>query len=793
MAKIEIDGKPFEAKDNQMIIEVADEVGIPIPRFCYHKKLSIAANCRMCLVEVEKMPKAVPACATPIADGMKVYTKSTKAIAAQKAVMEFLLINHPLDCPICDQGGECELQDISMGYGPDISRFTEGKRVVHDEDLGSLIATDMTRCIHCTRCVRFGEEVAGFRELGATGRGEKMRIGTYIKHNIQSEISGNIIDICPVGALTSKPFRFRARAWEMNQHSTIAGHDCLGSNIYVHTRRNEIMRVVPHENEDVNETWISDRDRFSYLGLNHPDRIETPMLKKEGKWQEIEWEEALEYAVKQLQKIIENDTPEQIAAIASPSSTLEECYLLQKLMRSLDVHNIDHRIKQSDFVDQAFSPVFYGSEIPYADLEKQDAILLVGSNLQREQPLAAVRVRKAALSGGKISALNVIDYDFHFDLSDKIISTPLQMAYQLASIIKSVSNYDVPRVVKQLLAEVEITETSQKIAQQLLDADQAVILLGAIAMNHQQAATIRSLAECLADVTGARIIYMTEGANSAGASLAGLLPHRLAGGERDSHPGLDVSLAFKAQLKAYILMGLEPELDCANGRQVLRALQQADLVIALSAYCNDQMREYADLILPIVPFTETSGTFVNVEGRWQTFKACTRPYAQARPGWKVLRVLANLFSVSGFDYVSTDEIREELNLLLAASKFSGPGWYQPRNLRVKSKAAIDHIGEWPVYAVDSIVRRSQALQESATSESIQCNMNQQLADKLQLMDQQQLIITQGKRAVKLPLKVNSRIADDSVVLAYGVHETIEVSDLFEPLQLQVHNSQRDLG
>jgi len=386
MTTIEINGKPCQAKDGNMIIEVADAHGINIPRFCYHKKLSIAANCRMCLVEVENAPKPMPACATPIAQGMKVHTDSPKALAAQTAVMEFLLINHPLDCPICDQGGECELQDVAMGYGKDISRFNEGKRVVADENLGSLIATDMTRCIHCTRCVRFGEEVAGIRELGATGRGEHMRIGTYIKQAMQSEISANIIDLCPVGALTSKPFRFKARAWELQQAAAIAPHDCLGSNVDLHIRQQEVMRVVPKENEAINETWLSDRDRFSYLGLRHEQRLAKPMIKKNGQWQESDWQQALEYTVTGLKQTIKQHGAAQLAALGSPSATVEELFLLQKLMRALGCHNIDHRLQQTDFADQASAPLAPICQLPYAELENQQAILLVGSDLPREQP-----------------------------------------------------------------------------------------------------------------------------------------------------------------------------------------------------------------------------------------------------------------------------------------------------------------------------------------------------------------------------------------------------------------------
>ena len=417
MANIEIDGQAFEVENGKMIIEVADEAGIYIPRFCYHKKLSVAANCRMCLVEVENGRKTVPACATPITNGMKVFTKSKEAIRSQQAVMEFLLINHPLDCPICDQGGECELQDLSMGFGHDSTTYGESKRAVKDDDLGPLIETEMTRCIHCTRCVRFGDEIAGVRELGATGRGEKTQIGTYIKHSMTSEVSANIIDLCPVGALTSKPYRFTARAWEMTQHESVAPHDCLGSNLFLHVRRNSLMRTVPKEHDDLNETWLSDRDRFSYLGLNSPERASQPLIKRNGQWEVVDWPTALKFAADGMSRVVKQHGPEQLAAFASSSSTLEEFYLLQKLMRGMGVNNIDHRLQQTDFRDQDGQPMQPTSSLPYAELENQDSLFIIGCNLEKELPLAGVRVRKAFRNGAKICALNPVDYDYHFDVA----------------------------------------------------------------------------------------------------------------------------------------------------------------------------------------------------------------------------------------------------------------------------------------------------------------------------------------------------------------------------------------
>lgn len=703
MASIEIDGKKLDVQAGKMIIEVADEVGIAIPRFCYHKKLSVAANCRMCLVEVEKAPKVMPACATPVTDGMKVFTKSTKAIAAQKAVMEFLLINHPLDCPICDQGGECELQDVSMGFGEGISHFSEGKRVVADENLGSLIATEMTRCIHCTRCVRFGEEVAGLPELGVTFRGEKERIGTYVEHTLQSEISGNVIDLCPVGALTSKPFRFTARAWELQQYASIAPHDCLGSSIHVHVKNNKVMRVVPKENEAINETWLSDRDRFSYLGLD-VDRLEQPVIKKNGQWQPVDWETALTLVVTQLKQVIEQHGASQLGALASSSATIEEHYLLQKLCRGLGSHNIDHRLQQSDFSDQDDAPLFPRATLPYAELESQKAILLIGSHLHHEQPLAAVRVRKAALAGARVMVINPEDYSFNFEVTHKLIDQ--QLPRLLAEVVVALDN-------KQL-AGIKPSEKAQQIAAALRASDKSVLVLGALAHNHPQAATLRYLTALIAQLSGSHLMPMTSGANSAGAWLAGAVPHRSVAGDALKTPGLNAQKMLSNKLKAYILLGIEPELDCVNPSLALQALQAADFVCVLSPYTNQTMLEYAHLILPIAAFTETAGTTVNVEGRWQSFHGCVKPFGQARPAWKVLRVLGNLFALEGFDYAHSEEVRDELKNLVDQAVFKPSQSYQ-LDSKVLDEKISSPIVQWPIYGIDSIVRRAVALQRTGIS------------------------------------------------------------------------------
>ena len=534
MANIEINGKPLQVADGAMVIEAADNAGITIPRFCYHNKLSVAANCRMCLVEVEKVAKPVPACATPVTDGMKIFTKSTMALEAQKSVMEFLLINHPLDCPICDQGGECELQDIAVGFGQDLSRYTEQKRVVADKDIGPLIATEMTRCIHCTRCVRFGQEVAGIMELGATGRGENMRIGTYVERTVASELSGNVIDLCPVGALTSKPYRYTGRPWENDHSKSISAHDCLGSNIEIETRRNNVMRVLPADNESINELWLSDRDRFSYLGLKHQDRLQSPMIKQGNEWKEVDWQTALNYAYEGLKTVINKDGIENIGALVSPSATVEEMYLAQKLMRGLGSNNIDHRLRQSDFSDQDIAPQFPALGQSLDELENNDAILLVGSWIRKDQPIAGHRVRKASRNGAKIMTVNAVDFDFNFPVEEKIITSPSDMVSSLAEITKALltlSGNKAAEGLDALLSNIKTSDACLDIAKHLHSAEKATVILGTQAMLQPQLADLRALSNMIAELSGATITTLSDGANAAGAWLTGAIPHRACGGE----------------------------------------------------------------------------------------------------------------------------------------------------------------------------------------------------------------------------------------------------------------------
>lgn len=774
MANIEIDGKKINARNGAMIIEAADEAGIFIPRFCYHRKLSIAANCRMCLVEVEKVAKPLPACATPVTDGMKIFTKSPKAIDSQKGVMEFLLINHPLDCPICDQGGECELQDIAMGYGNAYSEFREKKRVVKDKNLGPLIATDMTRCIHCTRCVRFGEEVAGLRELGATGRGEHMEIGTYVTHTVTSELSGNVIDLCPVGALTSKPFRFSARAWEMVQRDTVAPHDCLGSNLHVHVWDNKVMRVVPRDNEAINETWISDRDRFSYQALNSSDRLKTPKIKQGGSWKDADWETALNATVDGIKSVFKNRGAAQVGVLASPAATLEELYLLQKLSRSLGIANIDHRIRQMDFSDQDIAPSFPWLGQSIEDLERLDSVLLVGSNIRTDQPMAAHRLRKAAQNGAKVMCVNSVDYNFYIPIAEKRICSPVNMVVELAAVLKALvtkSGKTAPEGLQPMLADISVQSSHETIAEQLMSGDRSSVLLGPQAINHPQFSVLRALANNIAQLSGSRIGYLSEAGNSSGAWIAGVVPHRGTGGEAVVAEGLNAREMFANPLKAYILLDLEPEVDSAAPHAAFNAMMDADFVVVMTPFNSSRYQQYANVLLPIAPFTETAGTFVNAEGRWQSINGVAVPLGETRPAWKVLRVLGNLFACDGFDFVSSEEIREEVREKCVNIKTDNAmPWRCPATLNNVTDKIV-RITELQTYAWDSLQRRATALQSTPDAKEAAIIINESMANRLGLADGDRATATQNGAKVVLPVRVDDSVADDSVLIHSGLEET----------------------
>ena len=668
IVNIEVDGKPVEARPGQMIIEVTDEIGAYVPRFCYHDKLSVAANCRMCLVDIEGAPKPIPACAQPVSEGMKVFTKSPRAIAAQKATMEFLLINHPLDCPICDQGGECELQDLAIGYGRDVSRYNDGKRVVKDKNLGPLVSTDMTRCIHCTRCVRFGEEIQGKPQLGTTLRGENVEISTYVEQNIDHELSANIIDLCPVGALNNKPYRYSARAWEMVQHATVAPHDCVGTNIFAHVLRGTVKRIVPRTNEAINESWIPDRDRFSYEAIYSSDRLLRPRIKESGEWRDLDWEDALEAAADALKD------SDSTGLLASPSATVEEGHLLSRLADHLGIANIDHRIERRDFSDQDNDPAFPWLGCSIAELEEQDAILVIGSNIRQEAPILAHRIRKAALGGASVSFVSSVEHEYFFDV-DHYLSG--------GGLLDLLSGKGV-----------------EPILEKLSKADNALVLLGNIAGRHGSFSAVRALAAEIADKAGAKLGTLSPGANSAGLSLAGVLPR----GTEGQHAGamLDESL------DTVMLLGVEPDADIHATEDAVAKLEKQRFVIALTPFVSDALLEAADLLLPVGTFAETSGTYVNIEGTWQSFAGVASPVGEARPAWKVLRVLGNLVDADGFDYVTSegvlDECKSGLGDVVAESFAAG------KTATANAADLSDEEIDTPLYSVDGLVRRARALQ-----------------------------------------------------------------------------------
>jgi len=787
MLNIEIDGVPLRAPRGSMIIHAADDAGIQIPRFCYHKKLPIAANCRMCLVEVEKAPKPMPACATPVMEGMKVFTRSARAKSAQRGVMEFLLINHPLDCPICDQGGECELQDVAMGYGKDISRFVEKKRVVKDKNIGPLIATEMTRCIHCTRCIRTLEVVGGVKELGATGRGMHTTIGTYVERSVDSEMSGNVIDVCPVGALTSKPFRFSARAWEIRQHNSIAPHDCLGSNIHVHTYQNRVMRVVPRENESINETWLSDRDRFSYEGLNSSERLLAPMIRVNDAWEICDWDTALDAVAEGLTAVRDAHGAEQIGAWVSPSATTEELYLMQKLMRGFGSGNIDHRLRQGDFSDQQAAPAFPWLGQALQALDELDAVLLIGANIRKQQPIAAHRLLKAERAGCRIMSVNPVDFDFSFAQAEKIITAPAGMVDALAGIALALQELTGNRDdhhLDALLENASPQDSHRAIAAALHEAGNATVLLGPLAEMHPQFAALRALARLINELGGARLGYLPQGGNAAGAWLAGAVPHRGPGGKQARTTGQDFGAMLAGQLKGVCLLGIEPEYDTIDPSCSMTSLEQADFVVVMNSYVTESMQHYADVLLPIAPFTETSGSFVNAEGHWQSFNAVVSAAGESRPGWKVLRVLGNLLDLEGFDYTSSKDIQDELHLAVGDVRPDNSTDITAVPVSRDRADRLQRIAEVPIYSVDAVVRRARALQQTRDAGGVTARMNAAQAETLGFEDGQPIRVRQqaGKWA-SMPLGIDAAVPDGCVLIPTGCPGTESLCLPFGPIDI----------
>jgi NADH-quinone oxidoreductase subunit G len=709
-----IDGVAVKAKKGAMIIHATDQNGRYVPRFCYHDKLPVAANCRMCLVEVEKAPKPLPACATPVAEGMKIFTRSPNALAAQKATMEFLLINHPLDCPICDQGGECELQDLAMGFGRDIARFSERKRVVKDKNIGPLVSTDMTRCIHCTRCVRFGQEIAGIQELGTTGRGENTEIGTFIERSVDHELSGNIIDLCPVGALNSKPFRYRGRSWEMVQQPLVSPHDGTGTNLYAHVLRGKVMRVVPRPNEAINETWIADRDRFSYEGIYSQDRLAAPMVREHGVWKTVGWDVALGAAAEALKAHAVS-----LGVLASPSSTTEELYLLARLARGLGSADIDHRLRMADFRDGAIDPRAPSLGMPVADVEGLTSLLVVGSNLRSEAPMLAHRVRKAAARrGAKVAFLNPAGYKYLFPVAASLVSPSPALLADLIGVVAaaaSAAGAALPAPLARAAAVVTVGAAHRELAAALATGERRAIWLGALALRHPAFADLRAAAVELSRLTGATLGVLAEGGNAAGAWLAGAVPHREAGGVPAARAGLDARAMLEQPRRSYLLFGgIEPSEDLGDEAAVARAqaaLARAEQVIAITPYATDELRSLAHVLLPMGSFAETSGTYVSLDGTWQSVPGAARAVGESRPGWKVLRVLGNLTGLDGFDYQSSEDVLAELRARCAAvGEGAAPSAFSPVSRTVELAGAAVSVVDVPIYRVDALVRRAPALQ-----------------------------------------------------------------------------------
>ncbi len=786
--EIEVDGQTIQARKGSMLIEATDGAGIDVPRFCYHKKLPVVANCRMCLVEVEKAPKPLPACATPVSQGMRVWTASPTALDAQRGTLEFLLINHPLDCPVCDQGGECELQDLSLGYGEGISRFTEGKRAVPDEDLGPLIATDMTRCIHCTRCVRFGEEIAGVKELGATGRGEDMRIGTYVGRMMTSELSGNVIDLCPVGALTNKPARYTFRAWELIQQPTVAPHDSVGSNIYMHQRRGRIMRVVPRENERINETWIADRDRYSCHGLYSEDRVMRPLVKYDGVWEEVDWDVALPAARDALRQVVDQHGGDGLATLISPYATLEEQYLGQRLTRRLGSPHVDHRLRQLDFSDQGHAPVMPWLGQAIEQLEQLDAALLVGSNVRKEQPLVNHRLRKAVVrDGARVSFLNPRRFDWNYDPYRELVAHPDELARRLAAVGAAVAERvgaEPPAHVRGAFSAAQPDDDDRAVAAALVEAEAGTILLGDLAQRHGQLSWLRTLAAATASLAEVQFGYLPEAGNAAGGWLSGAVPHRDAGGRAVDAIGADAGALVREQRPGYLLLGVEPEFDMADPATAQAAMAGATKVVAITPFTTEAMLQYADVILPGSTFAETEGTFVNAEGLWQNFAPAGTVPGDGRPTWKILRVLANELGVDGFQYFAAAEVRRELKEACRELVLDNAVTTEATGELPRARGGWVRDGDVPMYSVDPLVRRSQPLQEAADAARAEVRLHPGDADQLGASEGDRILVRSDRGEQLLPLTLDRRLASGAAWIAQGVSETAGLGPIQTPVALE---------
>ena len=757
MLEIEIDGKLIEVEDGSTVMDAAAKVGAYIPHFCYHKKLSIAANCRMCLVQVEKAPKPLPACATPVTNGMKVSTHSDMAVKAQKGVMEFLLINHPLDCPICDQGGECQLQDLAVGYGSSGSRYQEEKRVVFDKNLGPLVSTDMTRCINCTRCVRFTQEIAGEMELGQAFRGEHAEIMPFIEKTVDSELSGNIIDLCPVGALTSKPFRFAARTWELSRRKSIAAHDSLGSNLIVQVKHDEVKRVLPLENEAINECWLSDRDRFSYEGLNSPERLKRPMIRQGDEWRETDWQAALEFVASKLKAQVAAGA-DQVGALASPNSTLEELFLLQKFMRANGSENIDFRLRQTDFsADGHGAAPWLG--MPVAEVAELNRLLVVGSFLRKDHPLLAQRVRQGAKRGLKVMSIHPTADDWLMPVAMRVQPKPSEMVATLAGVVKALADAAGKPVADAVagLMPAQVSEAARALAEMFASGQKAAVWLGNFAQQHPQAAALRRLAQEIASLTGARFGVIGEAANSVGGHVAKALP---------GANGKNAAQMLAAPLKAYVLLGIEPSLDCAQGAAAMRTIDGAEFVVSLTAFDSAELRAISHVMLPVAPFSETSGTFINTEGRVQGFVAVAKPLGDARPAWKVLRVLGNLLNLDGFGQNDSEMVRREaIGVGHDVSEHLGNAIEGLDFAATEPHSGLERVADVPIYSTDALVRHAKALQKSADAKAPTLRASAATLAAIGVGDGDVVMVKSAQGQARLTAQADDTIAEGCVRVA----------------------------
>ena len=773
MVELTIDGNKVEVPEGSMVMHAAHKLGLYVPHFCYHKKLSIAANCRMCLVEVEKAPKAMPACATPATNGMVVHTCSEKAVAAQKSVMEFLLINHPLDCPVCDQGGECQLQDLAVGYGESASRYKEEKRVVFHKPMGPLIsAEEMPRCIHCTRCVRFGQEIGGIMELGMLHRGEHSEITSFVGRAVESELSGNMIDLCPVGALTSKPFRFEARTWELARRRSVSPHDSLGANLVVQVKGDRVLRVVPFENEEVNECWISDRDRFSYTGLYTQDRLAHPMVRDaSGQWHETSWSDALQAVVRGLNQVREEHGAEQLGAIGAHTATVEELTLLARLTRSLGSDNVDFRLRCNDPALGSALPGVPWLGMSIEEFSRLDRVLVIGSFLRKDQPLLAQRLRQAAKHGTRIAFIDSAADDPLFPVAARQTVAPAGIPDALAQVLVAWAKAN-QQEVPEAFASVQPSEQAGQIAASLAGGERVAVMLGNMAVSSPEAALIAANAQALARAVGGRLGFLTTGGNTVGGYLAGAVPQ--AG-------GLTAEQMLRQGLKGYVVLHAEPAFDSDHGAQAVQSLKNAQFAVALTSF-HSAAAEWADVMLPIAPFTETSGTFVNAEGRTQSFKGTAAPYGDTRPAWKVLRVLGNLFQLAGFDDETSETVRDTVLVdgiqERLSNQVTGPiGLGQ-------GAQGLQRVADVPIYRSDALVRRAEPLQQTAASRAPTARMNAATLQGLGLQDGDAVRVRSAHGEAALKAELDPAVADGALRISTAFAETLPLGSSFGEITVE---------